>query len=389
MIHDMPQTTAPPQQVHVVHILGALQTGGAEMALVNYLRAADRTAFRHSVVCLSREGELADLVRDLGIPVHLMRIRIRSYPTNLWELSRWMVQEEVAIVHTHMFTAALGGRLAGLMAKVPLLVTTEHGKEPWKRWHHIQADKFLGARTYRQIAVSEDVRRIRMDRDGVPEDRIVLIPNGVPIPTNTGDLETRNRIRREFGLENDSPLICSIGRVVEAKAYPDLLDAVTILKSRIPGIHWLQVGDGPEGGHLEELIRAGGLEENVTMAGRRSDISDLLGAVDLWVMSSIREGLPVALLEAMAAAKPIVATRVGGIPDAVTDGQSAKLVAPSDPIALAEGIEAVLMNPGFARDLGEEARKRATRDYGNQAVAQRVEQIYREGLRTQGIQVKP
>jgi len=371
--------------VHVVHILGALQTGGAEMALVNYLRAADRTAFRHSVVCLTREGDLADLVRDMGIPVHLRRVRTRNMPRDLVALSRWMKTENVGVVHTHMFSAAFWGRMAGLMARVPVLVTTEHGKEPWKKWWHILADRWLGRRTFRQIAVSEDVRAIRMQRDHAPAERLILVPNGVPIPDQIQDPVSRKRIREEFGLAEDQPVIGTVGRIVEAKAYPVLVEAMALLKDRVPGVHWLQVGDGPDGDRLAGLVTGRGLGDVITLAGRRTDIGDILQALDVWVMSSIREGLPVALLEAMAAARPIVATDVGGIPDAVTDGESAYLVPAADPEALAQGIAALLADTELAARLGGAARQRVVRDYGNDAVAELIESIYRTGLEAKGL----
>ncbi|MFH2052577.1 MAG: glycosyltransferase [bacterium] len=375
-------------RIHVAHVIGTLQTGGAEMALVNYLRVADQVHFRHTVICLTKAGENADLVRELGVDVVVIRTRIRAMPFDVLRLGRWLSRNRVAVVHTHMFSAAMLGRLAGLAGNVSLLVTTEHGKEPWKRRRHILVDRFLGARTFRQIAVSEDVRRIRMERDGAPEARLVLIPNSVSIPDRVRDSGIRTRIRAEFGLNEEAVVIGSVGRVVDAKAYPVLVEAMALLRDRFPGLFWLQVGDGPEREDLVRAIKVRGLSDRIITAGNRRDVNDILHALDVWVMSSRREGLPVALLEAMAAELPIVATDVGGIPDAVTNGSSARLVPAEDPAALAGAIAEVIEHPELAQRLAAKARADVEARYGNREVALRIEAIYREGLASRGLLVK-
>jgi len=365
---------------HVVHVIGALRTGGAEKQLINYLEASDRNDFRHTVLCLTDRGDMAELVAAMDIPIKVHKVRFRNFFRDISDLARWFRQEKVAVIHTHMFFAAMWGRLAGLKAGVPILVTTEHGKEPWKKWWQIRLDRWLSGKTFRHIAVSEDVRRIRMKRDGVASGKIQLIPNGVPIPAQVGDPEVRSRVRNEFGLGGNQPVIGTVGRMIEAKAYPVLVEALALARDSLPELHWLQIGDGPDRQAVMEKAKAMGQESHVTFAGRRADISDLLEAMDVWVMSSIREGLPVALLEAMAAGKPIAATRVGGIPDAVEDEVSALLVPENDPRALADIILRLVGNRELAGRLGVAARERAVAHYGIDAVAEKIEKIYREGL---------
>jgi len=365
---------------HVVHVIGALRTGGAEKQLINYLEASDRNDFRHTVLCLTGRGDMANLAAAMDIPIKVHKVRFRNFYRDISDLARWFRQEQVAVIHTHMFFAAMWGRLAGLKAGVPVLVTTEHGKEPWKKWWQIWLDRWLSSKTFRHIAVSEDVRRIRMKRDGVAPGNIQLIPNGVPIPIQVGDPAARARVRSEFGLGENQPIIGSVGRMIEAKAYPVLLEALALARETLPGLHWLQIGDGPDRQTVMDKAKAMGQEGHVSFAGRRTDIGNLLEAMDVWVMSSIREGLPVALLEAMAAEKPIVATRVGGIPDAVEDEVSALLTPENDPRALADSILRLLENRELAGRLALAARGRAVADYGIDAVAEKIEKIYREGL---------
>ncbi|MBE0565471.1 MAG: glycosyltransferase [Krumholzibacteria bacterium] len=365
---------------HVVHVIGTLRTGGAEMQLVNYLFAADRTAFRHTVLCLTGRGELADTVESAGVPVHVIRARLRRMPLDLWAIAQWLRREHALVVHTHLYGAAFWGRLAGMLAGVPVLMTTEHGQETWKGRLHIAADRWLTKRTWRHIAVSKDVLEIRRRRERVAADKIVLVPNGVPIPKLEDAREARVRCRAGLGIAPDRPVVGSVGRMTGEKAYHDLLAAVDLLRRQVPDICWLQVGEGRLRDELAADVMRRGLQDHVVMAGRRDDVGDLLAVMDVWAMSSVREGLPVSLLEAMASARPIVATRVGGIPDAVTDGESALLVPPADPPALAAAIGRLLADRDLAKRLATVARARATAEYGIAGVARRIEDNYREGL---------
>jgi glycosyltransferase involved in cell wall biosynthesis len=168
--------------------------------------------------------------------------------------------------------------------------------------------------------------------------------------------------------------------VVAAKGYENMLAALPGLLRKHPGLRWLVVGDGDERERIQRQAAERGLGEVVVWAGMRDDVPDLLQAMDLWVMSSLREGLPVALLEAMAAGLPIVATSVGGIPDAVTDGREARLVPPGDARALGDAIAACLDDPDLAARLGRRAQQRAGEQYSIDSVARRIETVYREEI---------
>ncbi len=365
---------------HVVHLIGALSTGGAERSVVNYLLNADRLDFRHTVVCLGARGELAPVVEAIGIGVHVERIRRRYLLPGLLRLARWMRRERVDVVHAHMFDAALYGRIASLIAGVPVTVLTEHGPELWKGPVHIALDRWLNSMNARHIAVAHEGLELRVRRERVRPDRITVIPNGVDIPAASHAVHRARRAREEFGLAPDAPVIGSVGRFVPAKGYHHLLAAFLLARKDVPDLRWLAIGDGDLRASIAAQAKEAGLENAVVWAGMRSDVEAILPSLNLWVMSSVEEGLPVALLEAMAAGCAIVATRVGGIPDAVKDGREATLVPAADPSALAEAIVDLLRNPEKARRLGDAARRRAEAEYSIQSVARRIEAIYREEL---------
>lgn len=375
---DRPRTAHPPW--HVAHVIGQLRTGGAERQLVNYLLAADRREFRHTAVCLSGRGELADLVESAGIPVVSMPVRTRTAPVSLWRFAAWLRREQVAVVHTHMYHAALWGRLAGRLARVPVLVTTEHGKELWKSRWQVAIDHELSRITARHIVVARDGLEIRRSRERIPAAKLALIPNGVPIPADPANDPGRRRVRAEFRLDESAPVIGAVGRIVEAKGYEFLFVALATLRPRFPALKCLLAGTGELRRALERRAGELGIADMVVWAGNRGDIPDVLAAMDIWVMSSVREGLPVALLEAMAAAKPIVATAVGGIPDAARHDSEALLVPAADAEELAAAIGRLLGDRELSDRLAHTARARAVAEYGIESVARRIEAVYRQEL---------
>jgi len=365
---------------HVVHVIGHMRTGGAEKQLANYLLAANRDDFRHTLVCLEQPGELAAVVAQTGIPVIRMPLRTRFLPWSIQRFAGWMRAQDVSVVHTHMHHAAFWGRLAGLAAGVPVLVTTEHGKELWKGPARVAIDRRLSRYTACHIAVSQEGLEQRIRREHVDRSRIELIPNGVPLLDMNRFAEMRRQARAKLGLAEHIPVIGSVGRYIEAKGYGFLVTAVAKVLQRFPEARWLAVGDGELHGAMRAAASECGIGGAVIWAGRRDDVPDLLTAMDVWVMSSIREGLPVALLEAMAAARPIVATNVGGIPDAVHHGEAGLLVPPASPEALADAICQVLEDPAAAGKLSFAARRRAEQEYGIESVALRIEEVYRREL---------
>lgn len=365
---------------HVVHVIGELCMGGTEKALINYVTNADRNEFRHTVLCFGRLGELAPTVEASGIPVRLVRIRHRHIFWSLPRMALWMRRNQVDVVHTHMYWAALWGRLAARMAGIPVVVNTFHGPETWKKRWHVIVERALDRWTSRHIAVAKDGLEIRLVRERVRPDHIVLIPNGVAIPERPRDPDASLSARAQLGVAPGTPLIGSVGRLVVEKGYVHMLEALRLARLEVPELRWLSIGDGPLKHELEARADELGLTDAIIWAGQRNDVTDLLPAMDLWVMSSIQEGLPVALLEAMAAGCPIVSTDIGGVPDALTAGLEARLVPAADPCALAAAIVEMLRDSHKAHGMGDAARARAISQYSIKSVARRIEEIYRVEL---------
>lgn len=188
----------------------------------------------------------------------------------------------------------------------------------------------------------------------------------------------------QFGWAAGDPLVLSVGRLVSAKDFTTLVEAFSILASRIPAVRCIIAGEGDCRGEIEEAISRLGIGESLVLAGSRGDVPDLLAAADIFVMSSIREGLPVSMLEAMASGTPVVSTAVGGIPDAVANGESALLVAPRDPAALAGAMERVLTDGALRGTLAVRASRVVEERFSMKSAAEALGAVYEGFVRRKG-----
>ena len=378
-------------RTRVCMMLPKWHVGGAETQVMGLLRNLDRTKFSVSLCLLGRgEKVMEEAAAGCVDDVFTLGLRMRYLPLGFLRLVEYLRDGRFDIVHAHLACADLIGRIAAWFAGVPVRVTTEHGKGLWKSPAQLMLEKAMNRITDVRICVSRDIYRLRMEREGTPAEKLAYIPNGVELdafgPAGRwregpgSEAGPGGAVLEEFGWAPGSPLVLSIGRIVEAKNYPMLVEAFSRVLGRIPEARCLVAGDGRCVPELREAISRAGIGDRMKLAGSRSDIARLLEASRLFVLSSDREGLPVTLLEAMASETPVVATRVGGIPEAVADGESALLVEPGDAGALAEAMVRVLSDEVFASRLSSEARRRVESGFSMRSVTRRVEEVYLSAL---------
>jgi glycosyltransferase involved in cell wall biosynthesis len=363
--------------IRVCMLIPKMKIGGAEMQLLYLTRALDRSRFRVSLCSLipgdaGMEREIARHVESF----HCIRFRWRRFPVSFFRLVSYLKRGRFDILHCHLSFADSLGRIAGWFAGVPVLMTTEHGKHLWKKPPHLLLERILGRVTAARICVSRDIMEIRAKREGTHWQKLKYIPNAVDQSRFARSGKGRAAVLAEFGWPPDDPLVVSIGRLVTAKHYPLLVEVIGLVRERFPGVRCLIVGEGRCRGEIMERIRALGLAEHVLLPGARADIAELLAAADVFVLSSIREGLPVALLEAMAAGTAVAATSVGGIGEVVVDGESGLLVAPDDAAALAGAIGRVLGNIELRRRLGANAARVVRERFSIEKTAEQTGALY-------------
>jgi glycosyltransferase involved in cell wall biosynthesis len=360
-------------------LIPRLRMGGAEVQVLSLVEHLDKSQFAVSLVCLnSGAEEMEALARPHVDSFATLDFHWRYFPFSFARLIGRLRRGSFDVVHCHLPLADVLGRAAGWLAGVPIRVTTEHGKFLGKPWYHLALEWMLLPITDARICVSTDIVEIRRRREGTPERKLVYIPNGVDAARFRNPRRTRGEVMAELGWETSRPFVLSVGRLEPEKNYELLVWAIDRLRGGLPGVACLLVGEGSRRRDLERLIDSLDLGSSVKLAGPRSDIPDLLAAADVFVLSSLREGLPVSLLEAMAAGRAIVATSVGGISDALRPGENGMLVPSGDVDKLAEALGMVLGDEALRLRLGRAAAADVDRTYRIETIAARTGALYRE-----------
>jgi len=338
----------------------------------------DRSRFDVSLCGLKYPEPATEWLGEQGIPVHHLR-RGRFDPRILSDLVSMARERGARILHVHGYAAADFGRLAA-RAVGAKLVLHEHFADPRMPLYQALADRLLSGRTDGAIAVSRSTREFLVKQRFVPEDRVRLIWNGAPLDEFAPvPRERALDVRRELGLADDALVVGTIGRLNAQKGHRFLLEAAARLLPRQPNARVLVAGDGDLMGELRARAATLGIAERVVFAGHRTDVPDLLGALDVFCISSLYEGTPLALFEAMASGKAIVSTSVDGCREVLEDGLTGVLVTPADSAALADGLDRVLGDASLRAALGRQALA-ASRRYDVRTCVEEMQAFYEELL---------
>jgi len=364
--------------VRVVFLIDGLGQGGAQRHLLVLLRNLDRERVEPTLWCLQKKGALVPQFERLGIPIVDLAFEKESIVSaramlSLGPLWRRLRRLRPDVVHTYLFSPNLYGILLGALARVPVLVSSRRDMAWWEARRHLHATRLANLFVDRVVAVSESVRRHCIEREGLRPERVVTVPNGIDLAEFDVARDQEPPWRRPPGA---GPVLAMTAGFRPVKGHEHLLAALAILKPRHPGLCCLLIGDGPRRQELESQARRLGVEENVVFLGWQGNVAPLLDQVDVFVLSSTSEGQSNAILEAMAAGRPVVATDVGGNPDTVENGATGLLVPPGSPERLAEAIGALQADPARARALGANGRARVERLFSARAMARSLEGLY-------------
>ena len=369
--------------VPVLHVCDKFGVAGSSVHGVSRLFSwwfprYDASRFDVSLCGLKRPEEASRLLQEQGIPVHHLG-RGRFDPRIVGDLVALGRRLRARILHVHGYAAADFGRIAARWLGARL-VLHEHFADPSMPFYQGFADRALAGYTDRAIAVSASTRDFLVGQRHVPEGRVRLIWNGAPLDEFAPVERPRAlAVRRELGIADEAVVIGAVGRLSEQKGHRYLLDAAAAVLHGRPPVRVLLVGDGHLEVPLREQARALGIADRVVFAGHRTDIPAVLGAIDVLCISSLYEGTPLALFEAMASGKAIVSTAVDGCREILQDGATALLVPPVDAAGLAAGLGRVLDDPNLRADLGPAAR-RASASYDIRECVGKMEALYDEML---------
>jgi glycosyltransferase involved in cell wall biosynthesis len=379
--------------VRVIRVFSRLNIGGPSVHVILLSAGLRPLGYETRLVVgreSPREGNLLSLAAEKSVECEAMgglgrEIAPLQDLRALFGLVRLLRAWRPAIVHTHTAKAGLLGRIAARAAGVPVVVHTYHGHvlrgyfSPAKtavfRWLETRLASFADC----LVAVSQAVKEDLVGLGIACGEKIRVVPLGLDLAHLAGDLP-RGVLRREAGIGAAVPLVGMVGRLVPIKDVPTFLRAARLVRERRGDARFALVGDGEERPALEAECRALGLDDAVTFFGWRRDLEAVYGDLDVVVNASLNEGTPVALIEALAAARPVVATRVGGTPDLLREGARGRLVPPGDPRALADAVLETLEGSEAARLRAQAGREHVLDHHSAERLVRDVDALYRELL---------
>jgi glycosyltransferase involved in cell wall biosynthesis len=388
---------APP--IKILRAITRLNIGGPAIHAILLSRALnDGTLFQSTLVAgttAPHEGDMLDLARARSVePVILPALGREISPlddlVSLARMVQLVRQLRPDIVHTHMAKAGTVGRLAARICAVPLVVHTYHGHvfhsyfSPVKTRLFLTIERALGRATNRIIVVGDGQRDEIASYGVAPLSKLTTIRLGLELSPFLDAERQRGELRHELGIDADVPLVGIVGRLAPIKATDVFLKAAAKVRDALPSAQFLIVGDGERRQALESLVDDLGLRPSVRFLGWRRDLVRVYADLDVVALTSLNEGSPVVLIEALAAARPAVSTAVGGVPEVVVHGETGLTVPVSDVAALADAILTLLRDPALAQRLGQAGRRHVYPRYDSSRLVDDVSQLYLRELSAQG-----
>ncbi len=369
--------------IRVAQVVNNLNAGGLERVALNLCQLLDPAEFELHLVCLDGAGKLFD---QAGLPPERVCVLEKpatrakvwaSLPARAWKMSRFLADRQIDVLHSHNATPlVLGGLARALVRRRPAHVYSEHNQINSATASFKKAFPYVARGADVFVAVSKDLQRRLIDDCAIPRP-VRVIYNGIDDRAFRGATDDQS-FRAELGLAPDDLLILTAVRLVEAKGLPYLVEAATQVVRESPNAVFVLAGQGPKEEEIKALVAKAGLGDRFRMIGFRSDVTRLIMGCDIYAMSSLWEGLPLALLEALAAGKPIVCTAVGGNAEVVEDRVNGRLVPAKDGGALAGALLDVLRDPEFRAATRVRNKAKFDHTFRLEAMVRAHADLYRE-----------
>lgn len=364
-----------PRKIRILYIIPNLEVAGAEQHLINLVSNLDKQRFEVLICCIKKPGRLGELFKERGGNVVCLERRSIYDLRIMTDIHRLIKRNGFDIIHTYLFgfhyLAGIPARLCG----TPVVISSRREIAVWKKWHHRFLENLGNRFTNKVIACSEAAREFAVQSENLPEEKILTIYNGVdlekfsPRPQSACILE-------EFGFGKEDKIIGMVTKFASVKDHKTLLKAVNEIRKIYPRIKCLLVGDGLLKESVELEVESLKLGNNIIFPGKRDDIARILSIMDVFMLTSLVEGLPNTILEAMACGLPVVATNVGGIPEVVKNGKSGILVEPRDYRAIADAVMRLLENVSLRKEMGRRGREIVERKFGLDRMIEDYENLY-------------
>lgn len=371
--------------IKILIIIDNLNKGGAQQQLLKFITGYDRGRFEITLCTLDATANymLGDFEKA-GARVIIIPQRGKLCLGALIKLYQLLRSERFDIVHTYLATADYYGRLAAILTGNCKIVSSVRGEDRWKEKQHIWADRVLNRFNDRIVVNAGRLREVVIKRDYAQPDKIVTIYNGI----DTGKIEDGRakidspfsilNLRRSLGISNNEYVVGAVGRLGPEKDYPTFLKAAEEVVKIVPNVKFVIVGDGPEKQRLADSVKRLGIENKIIFTGLRNDALEIMNIFDVQVLTSLYEGCPNVVMEAMALAKPVVATDVGGCAELISDGVSGYISKVGDSRDIAAKVIAILKDNALRQKMGEAGREKIRRDFRSEIMVSKTEALYEQ-----------
>lgn len=358
---------------NVLHLCESSDTGGAESVLISIVERLDKSRFA-SMVCLLSDGWLKDQLDARGVETFIIPQPRRFDFGWLIHAYRLLREKKIHVMHSHEFATNFYSSVLSRFTGIPVIATS-HGKNYYSDKLRRRMSYRFVAKHAQLVAVSRDMKQFLVDRVGIPAEFVAVVHNGIDLERYAKG-NASDTMRRELSVDHAQYVIGTVGNLFVVKGQVHLLRAFKEVLARAPGGVLLIAGEGDQMVPLQEECRALGIQDEVRFLGFRSDVPRILGALDVFVLPSLSEGLPLSVLEALALERPVVVTRVGGNAEIVEDGVTGYLVAPADPQALAEKTLTLLGDATLSRRLGKVGRERVEKEFSLEHMVSEYQSLY-------------
>jgi len=366
------------RKLNILHLNAGTCMGGTETMILRFLEAATNSRFNFYVAAFFLNGPLLDEATKRGAKTCLFQITKRynvfQLIAVLIKLCRYLKSNKIDIVHMYGFWTNILGRLAIKLTKTPIGITGQRTEDNWRKWYHSYLDRITSRWVDLYISVFNKGKELLVKRDRIPENKIVVIHNGIDL-------------NWAFDRHNDcvSPLIGMVAMFSPFKTHKELIQAAPKIIEKFPQVKFILVGGGTTKKESVQFISKLGLNSYFLMPGLVNNVRPILSTLSVFVLATHSEGLPVSVIEAMAHRLPVVASKVGGIPELIDDGVTGILIEPNNPEQLASAITELLQNPDKAKAMGNKAREKIMRDFSIQKMSSKILSYYIDLAKNKGI----
>jgi sugar transferase (PEP-CTERM/EpsH1 system associated) len=363
-------------KIKVMQITHDLAIGGLQRVVVNICKnIVDREKFDISVLCLRDLGEFVPEVESMGIKVHFLPQTKGTDYLSFLKVAKILRHEKPDVIHTHNTQPFIDGTIGALLAGVKTIVHTDHARIFPDKRRYMFAEWVMSHFAYKVVGVSDDTSQNLIRYEKISRKKVLTIPNGIDEKKFSIKIDKKAK-RRELGILGDGPIVGLGVRLTEGKGINYLLRAMPDIIEKFRDIILVIVGDGPAKDKLEKQSVGLGIDRNVLFLGPRLDIPELLKLFDIYVLPSLSEGLPMVLLEAMAAGCPVIATNVGGVPTMIKHGENGSLIEPKNHKVLASEIIRLLSDKKLRNRYSKNGLNLFREKFSADIMTRKYEQLY-------------